>query len=337
MKPVKEVICITVFLIVVAGYPLFGSSPYNIHNFLSWLFGTQIQGFEPDTALKILTELRLPRLIAGVLCGSALAVAGVLSQGLFRNPLAAPGVLGFSGGSSLFVLILYTSGMQWMPQVSVPLVAFIGAVISSLILLLLTRRFHQHGFGYLLLSGMALSSLWGALNSFFISVSLEKYQILQAMMRWLLGGLNAATWALLSWSLIPLIGGLCWAYKLTRKLDVLALGQDVAQSLSVDVQMLKFQCIACMSLLVGMVVSMAGPLPFVGLIVPHMTRMILGPSHGKLMIYSMLNGAVLIVIADFFCRTLFTPGELELGVLTSLLGAPFFFWLLCNRKKEIFC
>ena len=337
MKLNRELVCIAIFLIIAAGYPLIGPSPYNIRGFLSWFMGNPVQGFEPELALKIIRELRLPRLIAGLLCGSALAVAGVLSQGLFRNPLAAPGVLGFSGGSSLFVLILYTSGIQWLPEISVPLVAFAGAVISSLILLMLTKKFHEHGFGYLLLSGMALSSLWGALNSFFISVSLEKYQVLQAMMRWLLGGLNAATWEHLWWSLIPFIAGLWWAYRLTRKLDVLALGQEVAQSLSVDVQVLKFQCIACMSLLVGMVVSMAGPLPFVGLIVPHITRMMMGPSHGRLMVFSMLNGAVLIMTADFLCRTLFVPGELELGVLTSLLGAPFFFWLLCHRKKEVFC
>ncbi|MCB9227983.1 MAG: iron ABC transporter permease [Deltaproteobacteria bacterium] len=332
-------LCLCSMFFVLLCSPFWGPAPYDSAHYLSYFMTETISdGFNPTTGMLILTELRLPRLFGAALCGSCLSIAGILCQGLFRNPLADPGILGCSGGSSLCVLLLYSLGLQWKPELSVPLAAFTGAIISTVILLLISGNILKSpGFGQLLLSGMALASLWGALNSFLISLSVSRHELLQSVMKWLLGGLQALTWKQLAWSTMPCILGIVWALSLSRKLDILSLGYGVAESLGIAAAGIRIQSIACMSLLLAMVVSLAGPLPFVGLIVPHLTRMIVGPGHRQLMICGLANGASLLIFADLCARSLFMPEEAELGVLTSLIGAPFFFWILCMQRKELLC
>ena len=336
----KKSLCLPGALFIVVLTPLCGAKPYDLQGFLSFAFPGMIQpaaDFSQELAATILLELRLPRLIAAVLCGSSLSLAGVLSQGLFGNPLADPGILGCSGASSLFVLALYLSGLQWLSGFAVPLTAFAGALLSSMVLLLLAGYHRNQESNDLLLFGVALSSLWGALSSLLISLSVSRPQVLQSVTKWFLGSLQGSSWPLLAWGTGPCLVAIVWALKISRSLDILALGSEVAESLGLSAYRLRVQAISCLSLLTALSVSLAGPLPFVGLIVPHTTRMLTGPGHYQLMLYSIANGASLVVLADLCARSLLTPVEMEPGVLTALMGAPFFIWLLSRQIKDSIC
>jgi iron complex transport system permease protein len=265
--------------------------------------------------------------------GAALASAGVLSQGLFRNPLADPSVLGAtSGGSAGAALMFYfgAAGLQWF---SLPLAAFTGALLATGFILHLSSRRFAWTMESLLLAGFAINALFGALTSLVVSLVLEDYQTAPAIMYWLLGGLNARGWEHVAMVFVPLVVALSVAYVVAARLDVLALGEDVARTLSVNVRRLKRASIVVIALLVGVAVSVAGAIPFVGLVVPHLTRLICGPSHRRLVLVSAINGVTLVVLADLAARTLRAPAELQVGVLIALLGAPFFLWLLISRRQ----
>lgn len=297
-------------------------------------FGFDWQHWTPETRDIILWNIRLPRVLLAALCGGALGVAGVLSQGLFRNPLADPSVLGSINGANLFVIFLMFLGWQkdyWFAQ---PLAAFLGATCSTLLVLYASRSRALASPGRLLLMGLALNALFSAITTFLLSLSLHKYDLSQSILYWLMGGFNGKGWEHMLMGLPFLVLGLLWSLSFVRKLDLINLGEDIAQSLSVSVQSLQKEVILVVSLLIAASVAVAGGVAFVGLIVPHFTRLYMGASHRRLGIASFFNGVSLVVIADSFARTLWSPQELQVGALLSLLGAPtFILLLLASRKK----
>jgi len=288
---------------------------------------------DAELARTILFDIRLPRLIAAALVGGALAAAGVVSQGLFRNDLASPSVLGTEAGGSLAAVLVFYLGAQHTHWVTMPLAAFLGALAATTLVFRLASRTLRMPMETLLLTGFALNALFGALTSLVISLSLEDYQKAGAVLHWLLGGFAAKGWEHVAMGILPVTAGLAMLFALAPRLDVLALGEEVAASLSVDLVRLRRIAVIAMAILVGAAVAVGGAIPFVGLIVPHATRRLVGPSHRRLLVLSTLNGMTLVVIADLIARTIRAPAELEVGILTSLLGAPFFLMLLKRKRR----
>jgi len=284
-------------------------------------------------ARTVLLSIRLPRTLTAGLTGGALAAAGVASQGLFRNALASPSVLGTEAGGSFGAVLLFYFGAAYWHWLSLPLAAFVGALGATAFIFVLAARGPTRTIEFLLLAGFAVNALAGALSSLVVSLSLEDYQKTGAIMHWLLGGFAGKGWEHVWMAAPPMVAGFALVIWLAPRLDVLALGEDVAASLSVDMRFLRRASIVAIAVLVGTAVAVAGAIPFVGLVVPHFTRLIAGPQHRRLVWLSTINGMSLVMLADLVARTIRAPAEIEVGILTSLIGAPFFLVLLLSQKK----
>jgi iron complex transport system permease protein len=281
----------------------------------------------------ILGDIRLPRVLTAALCGAALAAAGCISQALFRNPLASPSITGTESGGVLAAVIAFYTGAAFASPYSLAAVAISGAALSTLAVFFLMRVNGWQKLETLLLAGFALNTLFGAGTSFTLSLALDDHQKSAAMMHWLLGGFQARGWEHVAVGAVLLSVGGLWAGTLAKKLDILSLGEEQASTLGIDTKNLRTQSILAIGVLVGGAVAIAGAIPFVGLIVPHTTRMLVGPHNKRLLFCSLLNGASLVVIADAVARTLRSPSEIEVGIVTSLIGAPYFLWLLLRKRR----
>jgi len=276
----------------------------------------------------IVWELRLPRALLAALVGAALASAGVLTQGLFRNPLADPGVLGVSAGAALAAVFGFVMGAEQHGLWVTPLLAAGGAALVLLALLGLHRA-HQ-SLATLLLSGFALGTLCGAVATLCLSLAAQRWDLGLRVMQWSLGSFEGRTWIHLVWAVPPCAAGLALAMALRRDLDTLHLGHDTAASLGVDLVHLRRRAVLAVGLLVGAATALTGILGFVGLLVPHLARMLVGAGHRRLLPFAAGLGAALVVLVDTLARSV-TSVLLAPGVVTSLLGAPLFLWLLRRR------
>jgi iron complex transport system permease protein len=271
-----------------------------------------------EFATVVIWQIRLPRLIIGGLVGAALAAAGVVMQAYFRNSLASPGLLGVSSGGTagavVAIAIGATAGSLWI----LPLASIAGASLATFAVIGLARR--GASTERLLLAGVALNALLGAVTTYVLSVYERNTQILF----WLLGGIEDRTWEhVLMASPILLVGALLWP--LGRPLDLLALGPREAQSLGVDVRVLRRKLLVASTLLSALATAVAGTVGFVGLIVPHLLRLAIGPEHKRLIPVSLIAGAAFVIGCDIAGRL---AGDLRLGIVTSLIGGPFFLWML---------
>ncbi len=309
---------------------------------LSWSFGGAAaypwQLLSPsedlDMLQRILIDIRLPRVLAACLIGGALAAAGVLTQGLFRNPLASPSVIGISSGGVLGAILAFYLGLNLVSLWILPLFALIGCVLTTTVLLRFARDPRGFPIEDLLLIGFALNGILSALTSFLLSLSLNDYDKAPAMMNWMLGTLSGKTWEHCMIAAGPLILGILFAQKLAYRFNVLSLGNDVAQTLGIDLKRLRTEAVLLVSILVGTSVSLSGMMPFIGLIVPHFTRILVGPDHRQLLGLSVINGMTLLMLADLLARILIPPQEIQVGVLISLIGSPFFLWMLYQRRRQ---
>lgn len=301
-----------------------GETPIRWHDLLTF-------SITPET--EIIWQVRMPRVVCAALSGAFLASAGVLTQGLFRNPLASPHVLGVTNGASCFAAIAFFLGSTTYAWYVLPLAAIGGASLALTIVLAFLLR-PAVSLATLLLFGFSLSAIFGALTTLVINLSMDNPFKFQALHFWLLGGLSARSWDHVFMGLIPGIIGVMLASLVARPLDVLMLGENVASSLGVDLHRLKKVLVVAVAFLEAGAVSMVGAIAFVGLIVPHITRLWLGASHPRLLRYSLINGASLLLLADTAARTLLSPSELQVGVIITLLGAPFFLVLLLQQEKR---
>jgi ABC-type Fe3+-siderophore transport system permease subunit len=281
----------------------------------------------------IIWELRLPRVLGAALVGAGLAGAGVIFQGLLRNPLADPYLLGTSGGAALAATIAYLIPLQLglFNYALVPAAAFVGALGAILLVYNLARSGGRTPIMTLLLAGFAASSLMAALMSFLM---LLNQATLQRVVLWTMGGISASGWSQLVVVATLISVGLLLAVLLTNDLNAFLLGEEQAAALGVAVERKKFFLLVVGALLTGAAVALSGLVGFVGLIVPHIVRLILGPEHRRLLPASVLSGAIFLVLADLVARLLIAPSEIPLGVVTALLGAPFFIYLLRKSKRE---
>ncbi|NLY65355.1 MAG: iron ABC transporter permease [Alcaligenaceae bacterium] len=276
----------------------------------------------------VLLDIRIPRVLFGVVAGAALALSGVVMQALFRNPLAEPGLIGVSSGAALgaVIMIVLTGAGFW----GVASAAFIGSLLSTLLAYLVGRRFP--GVAGLLLAGIAINAISGSFIGLLTYISTENE--LRDLTFWSMGSLATGSWTILAfmlpWTLLISIY-LCTQW---RALNALLLGEREVGHLGFSMQKLRRKLIVCVALLIGPLVAVTGGIGFVGLVVPHIMRMIIGANHRYLLPASVLAGGLALVLADWAARIVILPSELPIGLVTSLIGGPFFLWLLIRGKRS---
>ena len=300
----------------------------------SLMIGPAGFGFPGGTqaAWLIFSEIRLPRAILGALIGAALGLCGAALQGYLRNPLAEPGLLGVTGGASLGAVIAIHSGASAAFALALPIGGLIGAATATLAVMLLAGS--RSGPVTLILAGVAISSLAGALTTLALNLSPNPFAAVE-MVFWMLGSLNDRSLVHV-WISAPLIvAGGAMLLTLRRDLDALSLGDDVAANLGLNLKLLRLKLVTGTALAIGAATAVAGGIGFVGLVVPHLLRRYAAHEPGRLLVMSALGGACLVLVADIVLRMLSPIGDLKLGVLTALIGAPFFLWLVVKTRQEI--
>lgn len=289
----------------------------------------------------IVLDIRLPRTVLGLMVGAAIALGGALMQGIFRNPLADPGLIGISGGAALAAVMWIVLGAQlvrFLPQaladVGLPLAAFAGALLATVALYLIATREGRTSVPTMLFAGIAIGAFAGAGTGVMIFMASD--QQLRDFTFWSFGSLGGATWRKVGAALPFMLLLALAASRLGRALDALALGEAEAFHVGVDIQRTKRLAIAAIAAGTGAAVAVAGVIGFVGLVVPHLIRLALGPGHRLLLPASALLGGALLLGADVVARTLASPAELPLGVVTAAIGAPFLIALLLRRRASLF-
>ncbi|MEP6563934.1 MAG: iron ABC transporter permease [Mesorhizobium sp.] len=306
-----------------------------------WLLGA----VPNDAALSardrlIVYDIRLPRVILGMLIGASLAVSGAVMQGLFRNPLADPGLIGVSAGSSLgAVAVIVLGGTVLAPFVAVlgtlalPLAAFCGGLATTLVLYQVATRQGRTSVATMLLAGIALAALAMALTGILIFLADDRQ--LRDLTFWQLGSLAGSTWQKIGSVGPVMVLALAAMPFLARGLNALALGEATAGHLGIPVQRLKYTAIVGVSAAVGASVAVSGGIGFVGIVVPHLLRLAIGPDNRYLLPASALLGASLLLLGDAVARTIVAPAELPIGIVTAIAGAPFFLWILLRKRGVI--
>ena len=283
-------------------------------------------------AEAIILQIRLPRVVTAAVVGSALAAAGTVFQGLLRNPMADPYIIGTSGGAALgaTLALILPWQVMWLGFTPVPILAFVGAMSAVLIVYRVARVGPRTPITTLLLTGFALSSLMAAVMSFLM---LSGTQTLQRVILWTMGGTTASGWAQLRVVTPLVVVGMVLAFLLAHDLNAFLLGEEQAAHLGVNVERRKLALLMVGSLLTAAAVSVSGLVGFVGLVVPHVARLLFGSDHRFLLPASALLGAVFLVLADLVARLLLSPAEIPVGIITALIGAPFFIYLLRRSKR----
>ncbi len=324
--------------VLAASMGAFRIPPADVLGILAAKLGLLALPADDAQAAAVLTQIRLPRVLFAMLAGAALAVGGAVLQGLFRNPLADPALIGISGGAALAAAWTIVLNVRLLPGLNVllgpfslPLAAFAGALLATWLVHRLASVHGATSVAVMLLAGIAVSALAGA------GIGLAAYVASDEQLRnitfWQLGTLTGATWRTLG-ALGVLAGSATLVgLQLARPLDALALGEAEARHLGVDVERLKRTGMVAAALAVGTVTAFCGIIGFVALVAPHIVRVACGPSHRLLLPACALAGAILMTIADVVARTAVAPAELPIGVLTALIGAPFFLVLLLRQRR----
>nr|WP_183260681.1 iron ABC transporter permease [Aminobacter niigataensis] len=304
----------------------------------NWLFGA-VPGQEALSARDsiIVYDIRLPRVILGMLVGAALAVSGAVMQGLFRNPLADPGLVGVSAGAGLgAVSVIVLGGTFLAPftallgSYALPLAAFAGGLVTTIILYNVATRQGRTSIATMLLAGIALGAMAIALTGILVYMADDRQ--LRDLTFWQLGSLAGATWLKIA-AAGPIIAlALAATPFMAKGLNALALGEATASHLGVPVQRLKYVAIVAVSAAIGASVAVSGGIGFIGIVVPHLLRLAIGPDNRYLLPASALLGACLLLLADAVSRTIVAPAELPIGIVTAAVGGPFFLWILLRKR-----
>ncbi len=295
------------------------------------LFSTSAANI-PNWQSSIILDVRLPRVIIALFAGASLALCGLVMQGMFRNPLASPSVLGVSSGASLGAVIAIYLGASLVSAWAIPLFAFIGAGISLSIVYRVASNRGQTSVATLLLSGVAMSALNVAATSLLLALSLSNWDVARMIIYWTMGGLDGRTWDHVLIILPIVLSGFVLLLFYSKQLDLLLLGEQHALSVGVDVRRTRRNLLIISTAMVGASVSVVGGIGFIGLVVPHIMRLLLGPSHRYLLAACLFAGAITLLGADLFLNSFFSEQAIPLGVVTAALGAPFFLFLLIKQR-----
>jgi iron complex transport system permease protein len=307
-------------------------SPWSTVRLVGWKLGLVDRPSDVERSAEvILFQLRLPRVLLAAVVGAALAASGTIFQGLFRNALADPAIIGVSSGAALgAVLVIVTAGAGTLGAFALPLAAFAGAMGTALVVYRLARIGPRVHVTTLLLAGIAVAAIISSLISLVMSFSGEEIRDIYA---WLLGGLVSEGWRSVGIALPVVAVGVVGAALVSHELNLVALGEERAAQLGVEVDRLKRRAIAVGAVLAAAAVSVAGVIGFVGLMTPHLLRLVIGADLRRLLAASVLGGATLMILADLVARTVIAPSELPVGVVTALLGGPFFLFLLRREGR----
>ncbi|OBZ92506.1 iron ABC transporter [Pararhizobium polonicum] len=318
-----------------------GAADASLGNVLRWIFG--MEGAEQALSLRdriIILDIRLPRAVLGMLVGASLAVSGAVMQGLFRNPLADPALVGVSSGASLGAVLIIVLGSTFFGPVfavfgfyALPVAAFFGGLITTLLLYRIATRSGQTSVATMLLAGIALGALAGAVTGVLIFMADDKQ--LRDLTFWGLGSLAGANWMKILSAGPIIVVSLAVVPFLARGLNALTLGEAAAFHMGIPVQRLKNIAIVSVAASTGASVAVSGGIGFVGIVVPHVLRMLIGPDHRYLLPASALLGGTLLIFADMIVRTIVPPAELPIGIITAFAGAPFFLWILLRGRSHM--
>lgn len=286
---------------------------------------------------NVLLQIRLPRILLAMIVGGGLGIAGAALQGLFRNPLVEPGLIGVSSGSALAAVCIIVFGtlIPWLPEVlgsfTLPMASFIGGLVVTLLVYRLSQSGGKTDISLLILAGVAFNALAGAMIG--LALFYADDAALRSFTFWSMGDIGGATWRKI-WIAFPviLIATIILA-KQQKGLNALSVGEAEAYHMGTNVQRLKVTVLVLSALIVGTGVSMTGAIGFVGLIVPHLIRLTVGSDHRLVLPASFLLGAILLSLSDLLARTIVMPAEMPIGIITAIIGAPFFIWLIMNVKK----
>ncbi|MFH8606637.1 FecCD family ABC transporter permease [Streptomyces sp. NPDC018029] len=332
---VVTTLCAALAVALVAGLAL-GSVRIPAADVLDILTGRA----EPSPFRTIVLDVRLPRVLLGATVGAGLAVIGTVLQALVRNPLADPFLLGVSSGASVGAVCaivlgsVFGLGAALSTTVTIPAASFAGALLSLVLIYALARGGGSFATGRLILAGVAVSYILTALTSL-ILVTADSADHLKEVLYWTLGGLGSARWDMLALPCATLAVGTALLVSMARPLDLLLAGEEGATVLGLHAARFRAGVFVLASLLTGVLVAYSGAIGFVGLMVPHAARMLVGAAHRALLPVVALMGAVFLVVADLAARTVAAPQDIPVGVLTALTGGPFFLWLLRRRTEGV--
>lgn len=294
--------------------------------------GVSVETAVSQQQMAVLWNIRLPRVVLGGLVGAALAVSGALLQGIFRNPLADPGLIGVSSGAALGAVFTIISGLAVFGIYTLPVAAFLAGAATTLLVYRLSRRHGRTDVAMLLLVGLALNALAGATTGLLTYLADDAQ--LRSIVFWTLGGLGGALWETVLAAAPPILIVLVLAPRLGFYLNLFALGEAEARHLGVNVEWIKRAAVLMAALATGAAVALTGPIGFIGLIVPHMVRLAIGPDHRWLIPACAFGGATLLILADLLARTLAAPAEIPVGLFTSFAGGPFFLALILRTRRH---
>lgn len=319
-------IALVVFAIIISLSIITGTIKFSVNELIGVIKGD----IQTGLAYQIILNVRMPRVITGVFVGMNLAVAGVLLQGILRNPMASPNIIGVNAGAGLAAVVIMTI----LPgEISaIPYASFFGALLATLIIYLLSSS-SSGSFStvHIVLAGVAVSSLLSAITSGLMSINSD---VLEVTYSWLLGSLSGRSWTAVN-SIWPFSAfALTIALFISPKVNLFGLGEEVANSVGLSIRVYRILIMIIASILAGSAVSVAGTIGFIGLIAPHSARLLIGNDHRYLVPLSAIIGGILLVISDTIARTVFQPVELSVGIITSILGAPFFLLLLYKKGRE---
>ncbi len=332
----RRVLFVLLAALVIAGLTslTWGASDISVVDVLAYGFGAG-EGQLPERSRVILEQIRMPRVVMGMLIGASLAVSGSIMQGLFRNPLADPGIVGVSAGAALgAVLVIVLGGglTATLPggQFLLPGAAFLSGLAMTLVLYRIATRAGQTSVATMLLAGIALGAFANAATGLLIFLAND--QQLRDLTFWGLGSLAGASWLKIQAAGPVMLAALAVAMMLARPLNALALGESSAIHLGISVQRVKNVCVLLVAAGTGAAVAVSGGIGFVGIVVPHLLRLAIGPDHRYLLPASALLGAIFLVFSDAVSRTIVAPAELPIGIVTAAVGAPFFLFILLRRR-----
>lgn len=297
-----------------------------------WLTNQPFSSTYDTTLYTILFTIRLPRILMAGLVGCALAMAGAAYQGMFRNPLADPYLTGISQGAALGAVIGFLLPGS-LPVALIPLLAFLGAVLSVIVVFFIARTGKTVPVTTLILGGVAVGAFLASFTSYLLIVSGDK---LHGIIFWLLGTFSLSDWSRVAIMAPYILAGMIVLMLMARPLNVMQLDEEQASQLGINVERTKLLILAAATLATAAAVCFCGAIGFVGIIIPHAVRLILGPDYRLLLPFSALAGACFLILADTAARTLLAPTEIPVGVITALIGAPFFLYLLQQKKRGIF-